>query len=81
MVRSRFPRAGLGFYGRLAPLSTASHLPLAGAWGAAGFAADAKGVFGSRLIERSLALELAGEVKITYDPAGVVCEVCAPLLL
>jgi len=35
--------------------------------------------FGSRLIERSLALELAGEVKITYDPAGVVCEVCAPL--
>ena len=35
--------------------------------------------FGSRLIERSLALELAGEVNITYDPAGVVCEVCAPL--
>ncbi|MFC4172983.1 sensor histidine kinase [Microvirga sp. GCM10011540] len=35
--------------------------------------------FGSRLIERSLALELAGEVKISYDPAGVICEVSAPL--
>ncbi len=36
--------------------------------------------FGSRLIERSLALELAGEVKITYDPTGVVCELNAPLI-
>ncbi|MXQ12254.1 PAS domain S-box protein [Microvirga makkahensis] len=36
--------------------------------------------FGSRLIERSLALELAGDVKITYDPAGVVCELKAPLV-
>ena len=35
--------------------------------------------FGSRLIERSLALELGGEVQITYDPAGVVCDVNAPL--
>jgi len=35
--------------------------------------------FGSRLIERSLALELAGKVQLTYDPAGVVCEVDAPL--
>jgi PAS domain S-box-containing protein len=35
--------------------------------------------FGSRLIERSLASEVAGEVKITYDPAGVVCELNAPL--
>ena len=35
--------------------------------------------FGSRLIERSLALELAGEVHVTYEPSGVVCEVCAPL--
>ncbi|QRM32069.1 PAS domain S-box protein [Microvirga sp. VF16] len=35
--------------------------------------------FGSRLIERSLALELAGEVAITYDPAGVVCDVNAPI--
>jgi PAS domain S-box-containing protein len=36
--------------------------------------------FGSRLIERSLAVELAGDVKIIYDPAGVVCEVKAPLV-
>ena len=36
--------------------------------------------FGSRLIERSLALELGGDVKITYDLAGVVCEVKAPLV-
>ncbi|WP_053086464.1 sensor histidine kinase [Microvirga massiliensis] len=35
--------------------------------------------FGSRLIGRSLALELAGEVQVTYDPAGVRCEVNIPL--
>ncbi len=35
--------------------------------------------FGSRLIERSLAAELGGKVQITYDPAGVVCEVSANL--
>ncbi|WP_262269319.1 PAS domain-containing sensor histidine kinase [Microvirga yunnanensis] len=35
--------------------------------------------FGSRLIERSLAMELAGEVHISYDPAGVVCDVSAAL--
>lgn len=35
--------------------------------------------FGSRLIERSLAMELAGEVHITYDPAGVICTVSAPM--
>jgi PAS domain S-box-containing protein len=35
--------------------------------------------FGSRLIERSLAMELAGEVRITYDPTGVICDVSAPL--
>jgi hypothetical protein len=26
-----------------------------------------------------MSLELAGEVKITYDPGGVVCEVNVPL--
>jgi hypothetical protein len=31
------------------------------------------------LIERSLATELGGEVKITYDPAGLVCDVSANL--
>ncbi|MFD2236556.1 sensor histidine kinase [Aureimonas populi] len=31
--------------------------------------------FGSRLIERSLASELDGEVLIRYEPAGVVCTI------
>lgn len=35
--------------------------------------------FGSQLIERLLAVELNGEVRITYDRAGVVCEIAAPL--
>lgn len=35
--------------------------------------------FGSRLIERSLALELGGEVHISYEPGGVVCDVRAPV--
>ncbi|WP_201836048.1 PAS domain-containing sensor histidine kinase [Microvirga zambiensis] len=35
--------------------------------------------FGTRLIERSLALELAGEVDLAYDPAGVFCTIKAPL--
>ncbi|MGX9390493.1 PAS domain S-box protein [Nitrobacteraceae bacterium UC4446_H13] len=35
--------------------------------------------FGSQLIERVLALELKGEVRIAYDPTGIVCEIDAPL--
>jgi two-component sensor histidine kinase len=35
--------------------------------------------FGSRLIESGLAIELAGEVKIVYEPAGVICTIVAPL--
>ncbi len=35
--------------------------------------------FGSELIDRVLAFELAGEVRTTYDPAGVICEIIAPL--
>ncbi|GJE28720.1 hypothetical protein LKMONMHP_3593 [Methylobacterium organophilum] len=35
--------------------------------------------FGSRLIERSLARELAGEVKLAYEPTGVVCTIDAPV--
>lgn len=35
--------------------------------------------FGTRLIERSLALELAGTVRLLYEPAGVVCWVEVPL--
>ena len=35
--------------------------------------------FGTRLIERSLAAEFGGEVKIDFNPEGVVCTVLAPL--
>jgi two-component sensor histidine kinase len=35
--------------------------------------------FGTRLVQRSLALELGGEVSLTYEPTGVVCDVSAPL--
>ena len=37
--------------------------------------------FGSRLIEQALAMELGGEVRIHYEPAGVVCTIDAPLPL
>ncbi|HEX2552718.1 MAG TPA: PAS domain S-box protein [Microvirga sp.] len=35
--------------------------------------------FGTRLIERSLAQELAGEARLVYEPAGLLCRVTAPL--
>jgi len=35
--------------------------------------------FGSRLIERSLARELAGAVTLNYEPSGVVCTIEAPV--
>jgi two-component sensor histidine kinase len=35
--------------------------------------------FGTRLIERSLALDLNGDVRIEFDPKGVQCSVDAPL--
>ena len=35
--------------------------------------------FGSRLIERSLARELAGDVRLAYEPAGVICTIDAPV--
>jgi PAS domain S-box-containing protein len=35
--------------------------------------------FGSRLIERSLAQDLGGEVRIDFAPSGVVCTIAAPL--
>ena len=35
--------------------------------------------FGSRLIERNLARDLDGSVKITFAPSGVVCTVDAPI--
>ncbi len=35
--------------------------------------------FGTRLIERSLAADLGGDVRLIYDPSGVICRVEAPL--
>jgi len=35
--------------------------------------------FGTRMIERGLAAEIRGEVRIAYPPGGVVCTVAAPL--
>ncbi len=35
--------------------------------------------FGSRLIERSLAQDLGGEVKIEFARTGVVCSLDAPI--
>ncbi|MBE7202255.1 MAG: sensor histidine kinase, partial [Parafilimonas terrae] len=35
--------------------------------------------FGSRLIERSFAAEVQGEVAMTYAPTGLVCRLEAPL--
>ena len=35
--------------------------------------------FGTRLIERSLAQELHGDVNIAFMPSGVVCTINAPL--
>jgi two-component sensor histidine kinase len=35
--------------------------------------------FGSRLIERSLADELEGQVRIAFAATGVVCTIDAPL--
>ena len=35
--------------------------------------------FGSRLIERGLAQELNGEVRLEYRPSGVSCEIAMPL--
>ena len=35
--------------------------------------------FGSRMIERGLSAELQGEVRLAYEPQGVVCTIDAPL--
>jgi two-component sensor histidine kinase len=35
--------------------------------------------FGSRLIERGMAAELDGEVRVDYEPAGVICAIDSPL--
>ena len=35
--------------------------------------------FGSRLIEKALAMELGGEVRIDYEVSGVVCTIVSPL--
>ena len=35
--------------------------------------------FGSRMIERSLAAQLSANVKIAYEPSGLICTIDAPL--
>jgi PAS domain S-box-containing protein len=35
--------------------------------------------FGSRLIESGLAQELDGDVRLSYEPAGLLCEIAMPL--
>jgi len=35
--------------------------------------------FGARLLERGLAAELSGAVELTYDAAGLVCQMALPL--
>lgn len=35
--------------------------------------------FGSRLVERSLAIELGGKAEITFKPEGVICKITASL--
>lgn len=34
--------------------------------------------FGSRLLERGLAAELRGQVRLGFPPEGLVCEIDAP---
>jgi two-component sensor histidine kinase len=34
--------------------------------------------FGSLLIESELAKQLKGDVRLDYDPAGVICEIVMP---
>lgn len=35
--------------------------------------------FGARLLERGLAAELSGEVELTYDATGLICQMALPL--
>jgi len=35
--------------------------------------------FGSRLIERGLAQDLGGEVRVTYEKTGLICQIAMPL--
>ena len=41
--------------------------------------APARRGFGSKLIERGLAAELGGTVDMSFDAAGLVCIIDAPL--
>ena len=42
-------------------------------------AAPSRRGFGSRLIERGLTGQVGGTMRLDYAPAGVTCEVVAPL--
>jgi PAS domain S-box-containing protein len=35
--------------------------------------------FGSRLIERGLAQDIGGEVRVTYEQSGLICQIAMPL--
>ena len=41
--------------------------------------APARRGFGSRLIERGLATEMGGKVRLDFRPEGLFCEIDAPL--
>jgi two-component sensor histidine kinase len=41
--------------------------------------APVKQGFGSRLIQRTFTAETGGSATVTYDPAGVVCVIAAPI--
>jgi two-component sensor histidine kinase len=42
-------------------------------------AAPKKRGFGSRLIERGLSGEMGGEVRLMFEPDGLICTIDAPL--
>jgi two-component sensor histidine kinase len=63
-------------------LKSASGLRLVMRWEERGgpiVVAPARKGFGSRLIQEGLARELNGEVRLIYEPSGVVCTVDVPL--
>ena len=64
------------------PAAPGGHPRLSLTWTETGgppVAAPTRRGFGSRLIERGLASELAGEAHIAFEPGGVVCRIEAGL--
>lgn len=77
------PRGQVGIAWSVAPASGATGVPrLSLSWTETGgppVAVPTRRGFGSRLIERGLASELAGEAHIDFAPGGVVCRIEAGL--